>query len=329
MIQFYNIIGKPAQLYETTNPDWVPTLHMGHKVTVPDQERHKRAEERAKRKRVVSEVYTSTKSKVAAVAIEAPIQTIGCQTEPAFMLEYMQLQTDNDRLRKENDKLIKQNDELRMKVAYLERTRVSSENLQRSDHILKFYTGNTFCHKFIMISVYTGIAEWCVFKALFDLVSSAIPDNTRLSKMSIFIMFFMKLRLNLMDEDLAFRFGVHCSTISRYFHQVLDVMAVKTAPFIKWPERDTLRETMPTAFRKFFKKCAVIIDCTEIFIERPSDLLARAQVWSNYKHHSTIKFLIGITPQGTISHISKCVGGRMSDKEITEQSGLIQHLLPG
>jgi len=77
---------------------------MGHKVTVPDQERHKRAEERAKGKRVVSEVCT-TKSKVAAVAIEAPIQTIGFQTEPAFMLEYMQLQTDNDRLRKENDKL--------------------------------------------------------------------------------------------------------------------------------------------------------------------------------------------------------------------------------
>ena len=112
-----------------------------------------------------------------------------------------------------------------------------------------------------MTLVFTGIAEWCVFKALFDLVSSALPDNTRLSKMSILIMFFMKLRLNLMDEDLAFRFGVHCSTVSRYFHQVLDVMAVKTAPFIKWPDRDTLRQTMPTAFRKFFKKCAVIIDC--------------------------------------------------------------------
>ena len=77
--------------------------------------------------------------------------------------------------------------------------------------------------------------------------------------------------------------------------------------------------------RKFFKKYAVIIDCTEIL---PSDLLARAQVWSNYKHYSTIKFLIGITPQGTISYISKCVGGRMSDKEVTKQSGLIQHLLP-
>jgi len=46
------------QELETTKPDWVPTLHMGHKVTVPDQERHKRAEELAKRKRVVSEVCT-------------------------------------------------------------------------------------------------------------------------------------------------------------------------------------------------------------------------------------------------------------------------------
>jgi hypothetical protein len=86
---------------------------------------------------------------------------------------------------------------------------------------------------------------------------------------------------------------------------------------------------MPTSFRKFFKKCAVIVDCSEIFMERPRDLLARAQVWSNYKHHSTLKFLIGITPQGTISYVSKCVGGRMSDKEVFEKSNLIDYLLPG
>ena len=93
---------------------------------------------------------------------------------------------------------------------------------------------------------------------------------------------------------------------------------------VQWPDRETLRLTMPSAFRKFFKKCAVIIDCSEIIIRRSKDLLARAQVWSNYKHHSTVKFLIGITPQGTISYISKC-----ADKEIVERSSLIDYLLPG
>ena len=83
------------------------------------------------------------------------------------------------------------------------------------------------------------------------------------------------------------------------------------------------------SFCCFFKKCGIIIDCTELFIERPSDLLACAQVWSNYKYHSTAKFLSGITPQGTISFVSKCAGEHMSDKEIPERCGIIKYLLPG
>ena len=129
-------------------------------------------------------------------------------------------------------------------------------------------------------------------------------------------MFFLKLRFNLFDKDIGDWFGVHSTTVSRNFHRVLDVMAAKTAHLIKWPDRETLQMTLPVSFRKFFKICCVIIDCTEIFIERPKDLLARAQVWSNYKHHSTLKVLLGITPQGTISYVSNCVGGRMSDRAI-------------
>ena len=142
-------------------------------------------------------------------------------------------------------------------------------------------------------------------------------------------MFMMKLRLNLFDEDLAQRFGIHSSTVSRNFHRVLNIAYEATSFLIQWPERDVLRLTMPLSFRRFFKKCCVIIDCTEIFMERPSDLLARTQVWSNYKHHSTMKLLIGITPQGTVSFVSRCAGGHISNKEITEQSGIMDHLLPG
>ena len=73
----------------------------------------------------------------------------------------------------------------------------------------------------------------------------------------------------------------------------------------------------------------VIIDRSEIFIDRPTHLLARAQTFSSYKHHHTVKYLIGVTPQGTVSFISDGWGGRTSDKYVTEHSTLLSNLVPG
>ena len=131
-------------------------------------------------------------------------------------------------------------------------------------------------------------------------------------------------------EDLAYRFNVSVSTVSRTFQAWMIVMDCWLQPFIKWPEREALWHTMPQCFQQSFgKKVTVIIDCFEIFIDRPSNLLARAQTFSSYKHHNTVKVLIGITPQSTISFVSKAWGGRTSDKFLTENCGIIDKLLPG
>ena len=104
-------------------------------------------------------------------------------------------------------------------------------------------------------------------------------------------------------------------------------MYTKLSSLICWPERNELMKTMPTEFRKHFRRCVVIIDCFKIFIERPTSLTARAQTWSNYKHHNTIKFLIGITPQRSVTFISQGLGRRTSDVHLTENSGLLQKLM--
>lgn len=63
-------------------------------------------------------------------------------------------------------------------------------------------------------------------------------------------------------------------------------------------------------------------------MERTSSPIARAMTWSNCKHHNSVKFLIGVTPQGVISFILKAWGGRVSDKYLSEMSGLLRKLLP-
>ena len=84
---------------------------------------------------------------------------------------------------------------------------------------------------------------------------------------------------------------------------------MKLSGLMRWPECDALRKTMLECFKASFgSSVAVIIDCFEVFTERPSNLLARAATWSNYKHHNTFKVLLGITPQGTISFVSECWG---------------------
>ena len=78
---------------------------------------------------------------------------------------------------------------------------------------------------------------------------------------------------------------------------------------------------MPKVF-KVYPNTRVIIDCTEVFIERPTTLLARQQTWSNYKSHNTAKALVGIAPDGGITYMSKAWGGRASDKHIVRNSGM-------
>ena len=85
-----------------------------------------------------------------------------------------------------------------------------------------------------------GIQEWCVFKALFELTEPLIRQGTKSIQGFDDYDFFMKIRLNLFEEDIAYRCGVHVTTVSRIFHHVLDIMYVKTKPFIKWPDCEVL-----------------------------------------------------------------------------------------
>ena len=127
-------------------------------------------------------------------------------------------------------------------------------------------------------------------------------------------------------KDLAFRFGISTSTISRYittwiwflYHHLKE---------INWtPSVEQVQGTLTHSFRKQFSNTFAIIDGSELFLQTLSDLFVRSSTWSQYKHNNTAKFLIACTPNGSISYISPVFVGSISDVELTKNSGFLTTL---
>jgi hypothetical protein len=139
----------------------------------------------------------------------------------------------------------------------------------------------------------------------------------------------MKLKLNLLCNDLARRFGISKGLASRMYNAWMPVFAEKLQGLVVWLPRETIRPCCPESFREYYPRTTVIVYCAETFIQRPTNLKNRSETFSNYKSHNTAKYLVGISPHGQIMFISKAFGGRASEKFIVENSGFLNYLLPG
>ena len=109
----------------------------------------------------------------------------------------------------------------------------------------------------------TSLPTYEVLEATFNHVSPFVKLRTpSLTLFQEMVMVLMKLRLNVPHQDLAYRFGISQSTVSRIFAHWLLIMDVRLSPLIKWPEREELWKTMHQCFKFFFEnKTTVIIDC--------------------------------------------------------------------
>ncbi|XP_055504152.1 uncharacterized protein LOC129704819 [Leucoraja erinacea] len=171
-------------------------------------------------------------------------------------------------------------------------------------------------------------------------VSTIVPRNFKRtpkktgpkSKLSVkdeMILVLMKLRLGLSMVFLASLFGLSVGTCSKIFYTWIKFLAIQLKPLIFWPNRDLIRSTQPKQIINKWPALRCILDCAEIFIERPQHLQLQALTWSEHKKHNTVKLLVGIAPNGMITFLSNAWGGRSSDAHIVRKSEFLNLVDPG
>ncbi|KAK8764108.1 hypothetical protein V5799_033283 [Amblyomma americanum] len=102
----------------------------------------------------------------------------------------------------------------------------------------------------VKVVFYTGMANFRILYALFNVLERFVSHNTNncLLKFQEFLLFMMKLKLNLQVTDLASRFNVWDATVSRTFDKWLHTAYSRLKYQILWPQRSALHRTMPQAF---------------------------------------------------------------------------------
>ena len=139
----------------------------------------------------------------------------------------------------------------------------------------------------------------------------------------------VRLRGNYPLEDLAVRYNMSTSNISRILITWYDFLHTQFRQIPIWGTRETINKTMPKCFKMLYPNTRVILDCSEIFIEVPSSFRNQSATFSSYKHHNTMKALVGIAPSGAVTFVSDIYVGRSSDKQIVKDCGILGILEPG
>ncbi|XP_077486820.1 uncharacterized protein LOC144098175 [Amblyomma americanum] len=132
----------------------------------------------------------------------------------------------------------------------------------------------------------------------------------------------VRLRLGLFEHDLAHRFGITQSTVSRICVSCINFMYIRLCKLPLSVLRAVIDAAMPPAFSTY-STTRVILDATEIKCEVPSSLSLQSSSYSTYKTSNTFKGLIDVSPNGLVNFESELYTGSISDREAVLKSGFL------
>ena len=177
-----------------------------------------------------------------------------------------------------------------------------------------------------VINYYTGLDNYDHFMLIFNLMGPAAHElnygqkDTKMVLMDprdALFLTLIKLRRNLPNFELSVMFGVSESTVANIFQTWLNFMYFEMK---EWDIKPSDSEQSDVR---------IILDCTEMKIEQPSNPTLQQATYSSYKSANTVKVLVGISQTCLVTFVSDAFCGSYSDNVILSSSKLLDDLEEG
>ena len=129
----------------------------------------------------------------------------------------------------------------------------------------------------------------------------------------------------LLEKDLADCFNISQQEGSENFSTWIDRISDFLGQLWLTTNWEMMRRNLPRCFKPDYEDVYLIIDCTERFIEKSSQVIQQSATCSKCKCHNTGKGLIALSPLMLPVFVSIRYAGSKSDEEILSDSSILSH----
>lgn len=177
------------------------------------------------------------------------------------------------------------------------------------------------------VKAFTGVESIQLLQRISKNVKRFDTMNTELSVHERVVLVLVRLKTFLSFKCIGTLFRVSEATVHRSVYGTLPTLAAVLKSAVYWPTKGEIKKSIPHCFRDNCE-VRVVLDCTEVEIEKSHCLACRLFTYSYYKGRHTVKVLIGVSLAGLITFVSQGFGGRASDKACVERFLVLGRLQP-
>ena len=152
------------------------------------------------------------------------------------------------------------------------------------------------------IHFYTGFKDYDHFSFFFQCLEPAVYrldyKCPKLSEKNQVLLSLMKLRCAKPGVELSIQFGISNRVACQVFSTILRFLYYHLQELTPW----LIQQYFPLDFHSKYPATRVILDATEIKIQKPGNVKEQSATWSSYKNSNIVKTMVGVSPSLLYSH---------------------------